>query len=408
MKETTLIAQEQHIVILGGGYAGLTAAQRLRKLNVVAPITLIDTKPEFQERVRLSQVVAGQTTQTFQYRTFLETLGIEFIQGQVTEFDPTAEVLTLQLTSGAITTLPYDYLVYALGSVMNVDRVPGVREHAHTFNSVETATRINKALCHTENARVLVVGGGLMGIETAAELAESLPKLCVTLASSKLFSEEAIPGGFNKKATDYLYQAFEKRNIKLQTGAQVKSLRSGVAEMSDGKEVAFDVCIWTGGIVAQPLAGIAGIQVDQEGKIMTDASLRSLSHPNIIAIGDAAQASSDRSGNCRMGSATALAMAPAGARTLKALLANKVPPKFNFVYLFRNISLGRHDGLVQFVDRCDIPRSKVWTGANAAIWKEFIVKGTLSIIGFSAPEKLPSIPPLRMALQLLSGQRQYQ
>jgi NADH dehydrogenase FAD-containing subunit len=397
----------QHIVILGGGYAGLTAAQRLRKLKVDARITLIDAKPEFQERIRLNQVAAGQPIPTFQYRPFLETLGVEFLQARVTALDPAAAALTLQHPSGAMTTLPYDYLIYALGSVMDVDKVPGVREHAHAFSSVEAAIGINKALSQTATARVLVVGGGLTGIETAAELAENLPKLHVTLAMDKPFSEQAIPGGFNKRATDYLYQAFEQRNIRLRTGARVKSLKCGVAEMSDGKEIEFDVCIWTSGFVAPPLARVAGIQVNQQGSIVADASLRSLSHPNIIAIGDAAQASSDHGGYYRMGCATALAMAPAGARTLKALLAGKVPPKFRFVYLFRNISLGRHDGVVQFVDRADVPRSKVWTGTNAARWKEFVCQSTLSTVGLSSPEKLPVIPPLRMVPQLLCGQRQY-
>ncbi|MNR28536.1 hypothetical protein D3C85_1458640 [compost metagenome] len=108
-----------------------------------------------------------------------------------------------------------------------------------------------------------------------------------------------------------------------------------------------------------------------------------------------------------MGCATALAMATAGARTLTALLAGKAPPAFRFVYLFRNISLGRRDGVVQFVDRRDVPRSIVWTGVNAAAWKEYICLSTLATVGLSPAERPPALPPLRMLRQLLRGARQY-
>lgn len=396
-----------HIVILGGGYAGLTLAQRLSQQKANVTITLIDAKPEFQQRIRLQQVAAGQAVQTFPYKSFLEPLGVQFVLAQVTSLDPTACILTIQHANGSTTTLPYDYLAYALGSVMDVDRVPGVREHAHAFHSIKAAQGVYAALEHLKNARVLVVGGGLTGIETTAELVESFPNLRASLAIDKPLCEDEVPGGFNRQATSYLYRAFEKRNIMLRTGARVQALHSGMAQMSDGGELAFDVCIWTSGFIAQPLARDAGIQVNQLGQIETDAALRSRSHPNIIAIGDAAQAHTPDAGGCRMGSATALAMATAAARTLSALLAGKAPADFRFVYLFRNISLGRHDGVVQFVDRRDVPRTILWTGRTAAAWKEYICQSTLSTIGLCSSAKLPALPPIRTLPQLLQGMQQY-
>jgi len=316
-------------------------------------------------------------------------------------------MVSVQHEDGSTETVGYDYLVYALGSALDVDKVPGVREHAHAFQSVAAAQSVYAALNRTDNARVLVVGGGLTGIETAAELAERMPKLSVTLAIDKPFLEAAVPGGYDKKATDYLYRAFEQRRITLRSGSRVKALRAGVAEMSDGKEIAFDACIWTSGFVPPSLARAAGIQVNPLGQIITDASLRSFSHPNIIAIGDAAQSGSDATGTLRMGSATALAMAPAGARTVLALVAGKAPPPFRFVYLFRNISLGRHDGVVQFVDRRDVPRNIVWTGTAAAKWKEYVCTTTLSTIRLTKEEMIPAVPPLRTLPQLLQGLQQY-
>lgn len=95
------------------------------------------------------------------------------------------------------------------------------------------------------------------------------------------------------------------------------------------------------------------------------------------------------------------------ARTLRALLAGQVPPTFHFVYVFRNISLGRHDGLIQFVDRRDRPRRVVWTGSIAAAWKEYVCRSTLTTVGLDAATWPPAMPPLRMLLQLRQGLRQY-
>lgn len=400
-------AAAQRIVILGGGYAGLTLAQRLSQQKTGASITLIDAKPTFQERIRLHQVAAGQAAQTYGYREFLAPLGITFLQVQVNALDPVACALTVQHPGGETTKVGYDYLVYALGSSINVDTVPGVREHAHAFQSIDAANEVHAALQRAPQSRVLLVGAGLTGIETATELAESLPSLRVTLAIDKPWTEATVPGGYASKASAAIYRALEQRHVTLRTGARVVRLHSGVAEMSDGQDITFDTCIWTSGFAAPPLARASGLQVNPTGQIVTNASLCSLSHPNIIAIGDAAQASTTDAGHCRMGSATALAMGTAGARTLAALLEGKVPPPFRFVYLFRNISFGRHDGVVQFVDRRDAPRNIVWTGAAAAAWKEYICHSTLSTIGLSPEGKLPALPPLRTLPQLLQGKRQY-
>lgn len=400
-------SKRHRVVILGGGYAGLTLAQRLSRRGQALAITLIDVESEFQQRIRLHQVAAGHTVRAFRYADFLGPQGIAFLQARVTALNPAACTLAVQLPIGASATLGYDYLIYALGSNMDLDRVAGAREHAQALQSPAAAQRVHAALSHMDRARVLVVGGGLTGIETAAELVESVPGLKVTLALDRPFCAAAAPGGYDQKAVDYLNRAFELRKVKLRSGARVTALRDGVAELSDGQEMGFDVCIWTTGFAPPGLAQASGILVNAQGQIMTDASLRSLSHPNIIAIGDAAQAHSIGAGALRMGSATALAMAPAGARTVLSLLAGREPPAFRFVYLFRNISLGRHDGLVQFVDRDDVPRPLVWTGALAAAWKEYICNSTLATVGLTRQQAPTAMPPLRMLLQLLRGFRQY-
>lgn len=394
------------IVILGGGYAGLTAADRLARSKVHADITLVDAKPEFLERIRLHQVAAGQALGRLPYKAFLQQRGISFVQARITALDPDRRMVTVEDASCGPADVPFDYLVYALGSAMHLDGVPGVKAHAYSLESLDAAQRMAPLLAGGQAQKVLVVGGGITAIETAAELAESFPRLHLTLAAGRAFTAERVAGGFSQKAIDYLHQTFERLHITLRTEGHVTMLTENSAHLADGGTVPFDACIWTSGFVPSPLAATTRIRVNDRGQIVTDASLRSVSHPHVIAIGDAAAASTSN-GACRMSCATALPMATAGARTLAAMLADRAPPAFKFGYLFRNISLGRKDGLIQFTDRQDRPRNLIWTGEPAARWKEYICAGTLATVGFYPTRNPPVMPPLRMLPQLLESQGQY-
>lgn len=396
----------RHIVILGGGYAGLTVAQRLSKQGSNIAITLIDAQANFVERNRLHQLAAGQDIPQISYPSFLGPWGVCFIQGNVISLKPETSQVTVD-TAGEMMTLDYDYLVYALGSSANMEAVLGVRDYADVLDSVQSARRLNTKIKQLKQGRVLVAGGGLTGIEIAAELAESRPDLEVTLATRTPWSESKNPDGMSEETVQYLAQAFAARHIKLHSEGHIAQIEQGSARLENGSSIPFDICIWTIGFKPLPLAAQVGIQVNARGQIIVDQHLRSLSHPNIITVGDAASVSTDQAGACRMGSATALAMGAFGAKTIIALLNHQSLPVFRFVYLFRNIGLGRDDGVVQFVDRRDVPRDLVWTGHTAAVWKEHVVKSTLSLIGLQGLLIPPRLPPLRTIPQIIQGMQQY-
>lgn len=395
------------IIILGGGYAGLTAAQRLGQKNLDADILMIDAKGFFEERNRLHQVAAGQVVARFSYPVFLEPLGVQFIQATVVALDPDQSSITVEHNDGTVTTMAYDYLVYALGSGMKVSEVFGVKEYAYTLQSEESARQVYCQLSQLPaQAKVLIVGGGLTGIETAAELAESMPQLQIALSTRQPLHASKVAGGFSEHAVEYLEQALKQRHIRQHYG-RVVQLSEHQAILEDGSTIEFDLCVWTCGFKALSLATQVGIEVADNGQIRVDNSLRALSHPNIVVVGDAAYISTQQAGMCRMGSATALAMGPSAANTIIALLRKDNPPAFEFVYLFRNIGLGRHDGVIQFVDRQDRPSDFIWTGKKAAAWKEYVVRYTLTVIRLKGLVMFPAIPPLRTLPQLLQGSRQY-
>jgi NADH dehydrogenase len=165
---TEMTTPRTHVVVVGGGYAGTLAANHLRRRTDV-DVTLVNPRPVFVERIRLHQLVADTGAATTDYGTLLGD-GIRLIVDSV-ERIATAERRVL-LESG--TELDYDYLIYAVGSTGAVPSgVPGAAEFAYSVTDLESAQRLRYALADLPMAApITVVGGGLTGIETAAELAE--------------------------------------------------------------------------------------------------------------------------------------------------------------------------------------------------------------------------------------------
>jgi len=148
------------------------------------------------------------------------------------------------------------------------------------------------------------------------------------------------------------------------------------------------------------LARQSGISVDEGSRILSDSTLRCISHPRVIAIGVAAIARTTNDNQTRISCATALPMGAFASRTLSDLMQAKVPAPVHIGYAVRNISLGRSDGVVQFLDDEDRPLSKIWTGKKAARWKEFICQGTLGAVRLERAPTLKQVPPLKLLPRL--------
>jgi len=378
------------IVVLGGGYAGLTAAARITEANTGVSVTLIDRKADFVERIRLHEIAAGSDLRDLGYRVFMEGRGGVFLQGMVSAID--LDQQTLQVGGAA---LPWDMLVYALGSYTDIDSVVGVREHAVSLDDIAACkalyNQLHKAPAGT---KILIVGGGLTAFEAACEFAERLPGLDVTLAVGTRFAAADEPGGLSQHAVEHLENVFNRLNVKLIVGSRVASLHPGSAIFEDGSSELFDVCLWAAGFSVPKLARQSGLAVNDAGQIQTDDTLASVSHPNVLAVGDAAEVIVDLGGRCRMSCATGRPMGERAAMTILGRVKSSAIEAFSFGYSFRCVSLGREDGLIQFVDVQDRPVEEVWTGARGARWKEYICQRTLQGIGFDVDVgDPPDTPP---------------
>ncbi len=155
------------VVVVGGGYAGVLAANRLTQRDDVT-VTLINPRPRFVERVRLHQLVGGSHEAMVDYREILGAR-VRLVVDTATRIDAAGR--RVRLASGG--TIGYDYLIYAVGSGSADPSVPGAAEFAYPVATLEEAQRLRPELDATPaTAPLTVVGAGATGIETAAELAE--------------------------------------------------------------------------------------------------------------------------------------------------------------------------------------------------------------------------------------------
>lgn len=355
-----------NIVVLGGGYSGLLAARLLaRQANT--KVTLVNAGDRFVERVRLHQLASGQSPRDLPLAEMLGDSGVELINDRVTAIE--ADGRTVRLATEP-RTVDYDFLFYALGSQADFDSVPGVVDHAYTVTDADHATRLRERL--GLGGVVAVVGGGLTGIETAAELAESHPELTVRLVTGDDFG-----GALSDRGRRHLRHAFARLHIETRDRARVCEVRADGLRLADGEHVDADTVVWTTGFRVPPLARQAGFAVDANDRMVVDDTLCSVSHPNVYGIGDAAAIHGVDGQECRMACAVAV---PASARAVGAFidrLAGRQPKPLRFRFYGQCISLGRRDGLVQLLRADDSPIDAVVTGRLAALVKEAIVRGTV-------------------------------
>jgi NADH dehydrogenase FAD-containing subunit len=353
------------IVIIGAGYTGMAAtmsvAARVKGRDDVH-VTLVNPQARFTERLRLHQVASGQNLADLEIPELLAGTGVEFVQGWVTAVDADAQTVRIDDEY----TLRYDTLVYALGAVADAEAVPGVDEHAYTLNSAHDAELLAEQLDRLATGTVVVAGGGLTGIESAAEIAEQRPDLDVVLLSSEQ------PGAMmGPKARARLLAGLARLGVQVRASVDVVKVLPDAVALADGEILAAQAVLWTAGVRVSPLARAAGLRVDERGRIVTDAALRSVSHPNVYAVGDAAavqQRYGVLHGTCQSGIPTGVHAAASIARQLKG----KQPKPFRFGYVHQPVSLGRHDAVIQFTRPDDTPGRFYLAGRWAVAYKETV------------------------------------
>ncbi|MDL5158436.1 NAD(P)/FAD-dependent oxidoreductase [Actinomycetospora termitidis] len=360
-----------HVVVLGGGYAGQLAAQALA-VRTDARVTLVNDGDRFVQRVRLHETAAGGSEPAApRFTDLLAGTGVTFLDDRVEDLDPATRRLGLR-DGGS---LDYDLLVYALGSHADPTVLPGP---VHDVSTAGGAAALRDRLAAGPTT-VAVVGGGLTGLELATELAEAgHPTTLVTA--------EGLGADLSPRGGRHVRAVCDRLGVTVLDGRRALAADDAGLSLDDGSRVPADVVVGTVGFAVPDLARRAGLAVDPSGRVLVDTALRSTSHPDVLAVGDAAAATRPDGQPLRMACATGLPQAQQAARTVASVLAGTEPAPLRFRYALRCVSLGRRDGLVQFVHADDSPRDLVVTGRVAAAVKEAIVVNALRV------QRHPRIP----------------
>ncbi|WP_406147365.1 NAD(P)/FAD-dependent oxidoreductase [Streptomyces sp. NBC_01012] len=363
---------KHRIIVLGAGYSGAIAAgrlaKRLRREDVT--ITLVTAEPDFVERVRMHQLAVGQELRPRPFDKMFAGTGVDLRLAKVTSLDVDRRTVAVIDANGA-EELEYDSLVYALGSGWNSQGVPGTAEHAYEIAGRPGALRLRERLAGLEAGQpVVVIGGGLTGLEAATEIAEARPDLDVALAVRGGFGETLSP-----KGRGHLRKVFGKLGITVHEHTDVTGVEADRVTTADGTAVPSAATVWTTGFAVHPIAEATALEVNGTGQIVVDGAMRSTSHPDVYAIGDAAMVRGPGDKPLRMSCASGIPTAWQAADAIAAALTGAKPPNTPLRYFNQCISLGRKEGLIQYVTADDRAVPSALTGRLAAIYKEVVCKG---------------------------------
>ena len=295
----------KHIVILGGGYAGASAAVELH--GIKAQVTLVNHHSYHHLTTLLHQPVVGRR----QYRDLSLPLRdvlpkpVRFLRGRVRQIVPRENRIEIQTREGR-QSLVCDIMVIALGWQPQFYDIPGLRQYGLTLDSLNASRlvhdRIEESLiAFDENPEekwrtaIIVAGGGLSGVELTGELADNRTELAQKFdlqpQDIKLYLIEGSHGLLHgldpwlaKQTAIYLQ---EKQVECLANTRIAEGLADGVL-LSDGTKIQAGVVIWTGGVRGNILVQESGLEVNRDGRAIVNEFLQAKGYDNIFVLGDCA------------------------------------------------------------------------------------------------------------------------
>lgn len=300
--------QLPHVVIVGAGFGGLTAAKRLK--NAPVRITLVDRNNYHLFQPLLYQVaIAGLVPSQIAYplRTiFRKQKNLTFQMGEVTSIDFEKKYVKL---NGSV--IAYDYLLLAVGGETNFFGMDSLKENAFQLKDIESAVATRNHLlkmfekasreADPEKRRAMltfvVVGGGPTGVETSGALAELIahvmrreyPELDIREARvSLLEAGNTLIASYPTELRRATLRLLQKKKVEVQFGARVTDYNSQRVRLGDGSEIQANTLIWTAGVKAAGIVERLGVEAAGSGRVRSEATLQLPGYPEVYVLGDAA------------------------------------------------------------------------------------------------------------------------
>ncbi|HUE99809.1 MAG TPA: NAD(P)/FAD-dependent oxidoreductase [Anaerolineales bacterium] len=381
------------VVIVGAGFGGLEAAQRLA--NVPVQITLIDRQNYHLFQPLLYQIaIAGLVPSQIAYplRTiFRRQKNLTFQMGEVTSIDFDARYIR---TNGSV--IAYDTLVLAIGGQTNFFGLKGVEENGFQLKSIESATgtrnhllrMFEQASREVDPARrkalltFVVVGGGPTGVETAGALAELITHVMtkdypqMDLRESRVLLLEAT-GSVMAAYPDELRQATRKllqnKNVEILLNTRLTDYNGRSLTLADGGHIDAYTVIWTAGVRAAELTDRLRVEQATAGRVRVEPTLQLPRRPEVFVIGDAAYVEDAQGQPLPMLATVAQQQAKAAARNIQKVLKGENPELFQY----------KDPGLLATIGR-NAAVARIWglSFSGFIAWVIWVVLHIYRLIGF--------------------------
>ncbi|WP_425615120.1 NAD(P)/FAD-dependent oxidoreductase [Anatilimnocola sp. NA78] len=300
----------KQIVVLGGGFAGLWsavgAARKLAELGIgpgAATVTLVNRDAYHSIRVRNYE--ADLRGIRVPLDDVLQPAGVQRIEATVDRIDVAQQAVLVEGTSGSWW-LPYDRLVFALGSQLVRPAIPGLAELSFDVDTYNGAAKLQQHLQSLSQRpespgryTVIVVGAGLTGIETAAELPARLRKIIAATGTDCPFRviladhNPQVGSDMGSSARPVIEAALAALGVETLLGVHVGAIGPAGVTLGNGDVIPAATVIWCAGMRSSPLTQQFGVELNHLGQLPVDEFLRVKDVPNVFAAGDSATAMLD-------------------------------------------------------------------------------------------------------------------
>ncbi len=358
---------DPHVVIIGGGFGGLYAAQALKRVPV--RVTVVDRRNHHVFQPLLYQVATaalspGDIASPIRW-ILRRQRNAEVLLADVVAIDPSASRLTL-----ADGVLEYDFLIVAAGATHAYFGHDEWRTNAPGLKTLEDALEIRRRVLMAferaerepddERRRALltfaVIGGGPTGVEMAGALAEiSRQSLARDFrhfdpSSARILLLEAGPAilpTFPEPLREAARKDLIRLGVNVRTGQPVTSVRTGSVQVG-GEIIGAETVVWAAGVAASPLGRALGLPVDRAGRVRIDQDLTLPGHKNVFVIGDLASLNGADGKPLPGVAQVAIQMGKHAARNVERAIEHQPYAPFHYRDLGNMATIGRGSAVADF------------------------------------------------------------